>query len=245
MNTFTEPGGFGSHKEQTMKLHYGTLSSNSRRVRITAKLLGIDVEEIAVDLRNQTDRAELVKLNPNNKVPVLVDGTFVLWESIAMMQYLADLSPGQTLYPTEPRARADVNRWLSWTQAHWNPAIGHISWENVWKKFVTGEGPDVANVKRNEGFLAQFATVLDDHLSSRTWLTGSALTLADIAVGTPLMMTTLGRLPLQQYRHLQAWFGRIRDLPEWKATEPPQLAQLEAQLAGQTIPDGPQPRVLA
>ncbi|HEY5950058.1 MAG TPA: glutathione S-transferase family protein [Kofleriaceae bacterium] len=225
-----------------MKLHYGSLSSNSRRARITAKLLGINLEEVAVDLREPSNRAELVKINPNSKVPVLVDGTFVLWESIAIMQYFCDLTPGQTLYPTEPRARAVVNRWLSWTQAHWNPAIGHISFENVWKKFATGEGPDAANVKRNEAFLAQFATVLEDHLASRTWLTGGTMTLADIAVGTPLMMTKLGRLPLQPYRQIQAWFERIRDLPEWKATEPPQLAQLEAQFANQAIPEARQPR---
>jgi glutathione S-transferase len=245
MNTFTEPGGFGFHKEQTMmKLHYGNLSSSSRRVRITAKLLGLQLDEQHVDLRNPTARAELVKLNPNSKVPVLVDGTFVLWESIAIMQYLCDLTPGQTLYPTEARARADVNRWLSWSQAHWAPAIGGISWENVWKKLVTGEGPDAANVKRNETFLAQFATVLDDHLASRTWLAGSAITLADIAVAAPLLMTKLGRLPMQSYRNVQAWFDRVRDLPAWKDTEAPELAQLEAMFLAapaQAAAPGPRP----
>jgi glutathione S-transferase len=226
-----------------MKLHYGSLSSNSRRVRITSRLLGSKLEEVGVDLANPAERPALIRLNPNNKVPVLVDGSFVLWESIAIMQYLCDLVPGQTLYPTDARLRADVNRWLSWAQAHWSPAIGAISWENVWKKFVTGEGPEAVLVKRNEVLLAQFALVLDDHLASRTWLTGGALTLADIAVGTPLMMTKLARLPLQQYRHVLAWFERLRALPEWQATEPPQLAQLEAQLLGsQPIPEARSPR---
>jgi glutathione S-transferase len=215
-----------------MKLHYGTLSSNSRRVRITAKLLGINLEEIAVDLRDPAHRAELVRINPNSKVPVLVDGNFVLWESIAIMQYFCDRTPSQKLYPLDARDRAEVNRWLSWAQAHWSPAIGGISWENVWKKFVTGEGPDAEQVKRHETFLAQFATVLDTHLADHTWLAGGALTLADIAVGTPLMMTTLGRLALRHYKYIDAWFSRIRELPAWKATEPPQLAHLEAQLTG-------------
>ena len=212
-----------------MRLHYGTLSSNSRRVRMTAQLLGIKLEEVAVDLRDATQRGELVKLNPNSKVPVFVDGDFVLWESIAIMQYLCDRTPDQTLYPAEPRARAEVNRWLSWAQAHWSPTIGAISWENVWKKFVTGEGPDVAQVKRQEAFLQQFALVLDGHLANRTWLAGSTPTLADIAVGVPLMMTKLARLPLRNYQNVQAWFSRLQELPVWKATEPPQLAQLEAQ----------------
>ena len=214
-----------------MKLHYGTLSSNSRRVRIAAKLLGITLEEHAVDLRDPAHRAQLAAINPNSKVPVLVDGDFVLWESIAIMQYFCDLTPGQTLYPTAPRARAEVNRWLSWAQSHWSPAIGGISWENVWKKFVTGDGPDVAHVKRNEAFLAQFATVLDQHLADRTWLAGEAVTLADIAVGAPLMVTKLARLPLRPYANLGRWYARVQELPAWQATESPLLAQLEAQLA--------------
>lgn len=213
-----------------MKLHYGNLSSNSRRVRMTAKLLNTRLDEVSVDLRSPAERAELVKINPNSKVPVLVDGDFVLWESIAIMQYLCDLTPGQTLYPTDVRARAEVNRWLSWAQAHWSPAVGAISWERVWKKLAIGEGPDEAHVKRNEAFFAQFAKVLDEHLAGRTWIAGDALTLADIAVAPPLMMTKLARLPVRPYANIQAWFSRLQELPVWKETEVPALAQLEGLL---------------
>jgi glutathione S-transferase len=213
-----------------MKLHYGNLSSNSRRVRMTAKLLNLPLDEVSVDLRSPADRAKLVEVNPNSKVPVLVDGDFVLWESVAIMQYFCDRTPGQTLYPTEPRARAEVNRWLSWAQAHWSPAVGAISWERVWKKLAIGEGPDEVHVKRNEAFFAQFAKVLDDHLAGRTWLAGDVLTLADIAVATPLMMTKLARLPVRPYANIQAWFSRLQELPVWKETEAPEIAQLEGLL---------------
>ncbi len=212
-----------------MQLHYGSLSWNARRVTITARLLGLQLEEKHVDLRDPTDRAALVELNRNNKVPVLVDGDFVLWESIAIMQYLCDRTPGQTLYPTEPRARAEVNRWLSWSQAHWGPAISGLGWEHAWKKLVTGAAPDLEQVKRQETFFHQFAAVLDAHLANRTWLAGDGVTLADVAVATPLMMTTLGRLPVRSYANVQAWFARFQELPAWRATEPAQLAMLEKQ----------------
>lgn len=215
-----------------MKLHYGTLSSSSRRVLITAKRLGIELELNALDLRNAHDRQALAKLNPNNKVPVFIDGDFVLWESIAIMQYLCDRTAGQTLYPSERRARAEINRWLSWAQAHWAPAIGAISWENVWKRLALGAGPDPDQLKRQESFFTQFAAVLDGQLAGRTWLAGEALSLADIAVGTPLMMTALARLPLQPYANIRSWFARVQALPEWQATEPAQLAMLEAQFLG-------------
>jgi len=224
-----------------MKLHYGSLSSSSRRVRITARLLGLNLEEVSVDLRDPAQRVELTRLNPNSKVPVLVDGNFVLWESIAIMQYFCDRTPSQKLYPTDARERAEVNRWLSWSQAHWAPPIGNLGWEHAWKKFVTGEGPDMAQVKRHEAVLAQFAKVLDEHLGQRAsvtssgpspWIVGDSLTLADIAIAPPLLMTKLARLPLQPYANLRSWFARVQALPEWVATEPRQLAQLEAQFAG-------------
>jgi glutathione S-transferase len=219
-----------------MKLHYGMLSSSSRRVTIAAKLLGIELDLVPVDLRDPANRAALTKLNPNTKVPVLEDGDFVLWESVAIMQYLCERTPGQTLYPSEPRARADVNRWLSWAQAHWSPAIGGLGWEHVWKKLVTGADADPDQVKRHETFFAQFATVLDAHLAkpsggtSPAWLVGDHISLADIAIATPLMMTRLARIPLRSYANVTAWFGRIQELPAWQQTEAPQLEALEAQL---------------
>jgi glutathione S-transferase len=216
----TMAGGNTLHREEPMKLHFSPLSSNARRVTMTAHLLGIPLEENRVDLRDAAARARLEALNPNKKIPVLEDGDFVLWESIAIMQYLCDGTPAQTLYPTERRARADVNRWLSWSQAHWTPPIGHLGFEHVWKKFVTGGDADADQVKRHETAFQQFAAVLDGALASRRWLVGEAITLADIAVGVPLMQAAKYRLPLEPYVHVRRWYAGLTDLPAWRATEP-------------------------
>lgn len=77
-------------------------------------------------------------MNPNGKVPVLDDEGFILWESHAIMQYLADRTPGQTIYPQEIHARAEVNRWLFWSAYHFAPAVGILNWENSVKRFVGG-----------------------------------------------------------------------------------------------------------
>jgi len=206
-----------------MKLLYHALSSSSRRVTIVASILGVPLELAPVDLRDKAARAALERKNPNSKIPVLEDGDFVLWESNAIMQYLCERSPGQTLYPTELRARMDVQRWLSWSAAHWSTAIGGLGWENAWKKLAIGGEPDPEQVKRHEALLSQFAVVLDGHLASRTWMVGNDLTIADIAIATPLMMTRLARLPIRPYGNVQAWFARVQELPAWKATEPPPL----------------------
>jgi glutathione S-transferase len=136
------------------------------------------------------------------------------------MQYLADRTPGQTIYPQDARARADVNRWMFWACQHFAPTLSTFTWENVWKKFVEGTDPDPVELARAEAELAPIVAVLDAHLATRQWLCGDAVTLADYAVAAPLMYTERGRLPVTQYANIQAWYARVQQLPEWAHTNP-------------------------
>jgi glutathione S-transferase len=203
-----------------MQLYYHPISSNARRVLLAAHDLGIQLELVEINLVSEADRRRLGEVNPNGKIPVLVDDGFVLWESCAIMQYLADGKPGQTVYPHGPLARADVNRWMFWACQHFAPAIGVITWQNVWKKVVTGEGADVNELARGAADLARAAAVLDRHMANRAWLVGDGVTLADYAVAAPLMYRERARLPLDEYPHLMAWFARVQELPAWRHTTP-------------------------
>ena len=208
-----------------MQLYYSPISSNSRRVLLAADHLGIALDLVDIDLLSQEDRRRLQDVNPNAKVPVLVDDGFVLPESCAIMQYLADGKPGQTLYPTEPLARAEVNRWMFWACQHFSQPIGQIAWENVWKKMVNGEGADMAVLAHGAANLARAATVLDRHVADRSWLAGEHVTLADYAVAAPLIVSERARLPLEDYPHLLAWYARVQALPAWRNTEPQALTR--------------------
>lgn len=186
---------------------------------LAAEHLGIRLDLVEVNLMNEADRRRLAEVNDNNKIPVLVDDGFMLWESCAIMQYLADSQPGQTVYPTDPLARADVNRWMFWACQHFAPAIGVICWQRLWKKMVTGEDADANEVARGASELARAAAVLDKHLATRRWLVWDGVTLADYAVAAPLMYLERARLPLDAYPHLLAWFERVQALPAWRNTE--------------------------
>jgi glutathione S-transferase len=188
---------------------------------MTAKHLGIPVELVLIEnLRDPPQRAKLSALNPNTKIPVLEHGDLVLWESMAIMQYLADLTPGQTIYPTDLVARANVNRWLFWCAQHWNGALGTLTWEN-WMKGLFGAGPrDPEAAARGERDFAVHAKILDDHLASREWLAGPSVTIADFAIATPLMRVKEASIPLADYPRLSAWFARVEALPAWQATKP-------------------------
>ena len=203
-----------------MQLYHHPLSASARRVLMAAAHLGVALDLVEIDLTSPDDRRRLEEMNANSKVPVLVDGDFVLWESCAIMQYLADGTPGQTVYPHDRAARADVNRWMFWTCQHFAPALGVFGWENVWKKAVTGEDADPRELARGARDVAQTAAVLDKHLATRRWLVGDAVTLADYAMAAPLMYKEQARLPLDDYPHVLAWFARVQELPAWQRTTP-------------------------
>ncbi|AMO92921.1 glutathione S-transferase, C-terminal domain protein [Collimonas fungivorans] len=201
-----------------MRLYHHPLSSNAQRVVMTAHHLGLPLELVLLDLFSTEQRKHLLAINPNEKVPVLVDGDFILWESCAIMQYLADQTPGQTVYPTELRARADVNRWMFWSAQHFAPAIGIFHWENFIKGLVGAGRPDPLELQRGLTDLETYAGVLDRHLARRQWVSGPDLTLADLAIAAPLMVAAAGRVPLQPYTNLQAWFCRVQELDAWRQT---------------------------
>jgi glutathione S-transferase len=203
-----------------MHLYYHPFSSNARRATMVAAHLGIRLDLVEVNLGSASDRRRLNEVTPIGKIPVLIDGGFVLLESCAIMQYLADRTPGQSIYPAGAAERADVNRWMFWACEHYSPSIGVIVWEAVWKKLVEGTDTDPVELARGTRDLAEHAAVLDAHLAGRSWLTGDSVTLADYAVAAPMMYKERASLPLDQYPHLMAWFDRVQQLPAWRETTP-------------------------
>ena len=207
-----------------MKLSSSPFSSNARKVRLAASTLEISLEVVDVDLAHGAQRApEFLAINPMGRVPVLVDGDFVLTESAAIMAYLADTKPGHALYPLGSKARADVNRWLFWSDNHWGPAIGALTFENWLKPLRRLGDPDPAQLKRQGDALHGYASVLDGHLASREWISGPTMTIADLGIASALGNAGRAKFSPEPFAHLTTWFRRIQALEPWKATEPPSI----------------------
>ena len=201
-----------------MKLFRHPLSSCSRRAVQAAIELGLEdqVELVTVDLAKGAQRApEFLAKNPNGRVPVLVDGDFVLWESNAIMQYLADGVPGQRLFPEERRARADVVRWMFWNAHHFSQGVSTLNRERMVKKILGQGEPDPAEVARGEAMVRTFGAVLDARLEGRPYLVGDGLTLADIAVASELSSWERAALPLEGFGNVRRWFDAVRSRPSW------------------------------
>ena len=206
-----------------MKLYGFSASPNTWKVRALAAHLKIPLEFEFVDLTKGAQHAPAhLAINAAGRTPTLVDGDFKLWESNAILQYLASGTP---LLPEDRRGRADVTRWQCWQLAHWGAqACQPLIFERLVKKFVHIGPPDqAACAKATEAFNKE-AKMLDAHLAKHKYLAGDALTLADFAVAAPLFYTKEAELPVGAYANLRGWFERVAALPCWRETAP-QMAE--------------------
>lgn len=204
-----------------MKLYFHPFSGNSRRVLLVATHLEIPLERVVINLPEGEQRgAPHLARNPNGRVPVLDDEGFLLWESRAIMIYLTEKVPGQTLLPTDAQGRADVNRWLFWCAAHMAPANTIVVFENF-VKGLTGRGaPDPLEVARGENLVKQYCAVLDAHLAGKTWVSQNRVTLADFSLAASFALAGPARLPIAEFANVRAWLGRVQELEAWKRTAP-------------------------
>jgi glutathione S-transferase len=204
-----------------MKLYMNALSPNVRRVRLTAAVLQLELEEKKLDFtKGEHKNPEFLALNPNGAVPTLVEGDFVLTESRAIMQYLASKKPESGLLPRDERARADVTRWQFWDASHFSPQLGTFTFQKLLKPRMGLGEPDGQKVEEALTNFRRFAAVLNETLDGKQFVVGSALTLADLTLASSLMYAKQTDVPLAEFPNIQSWFGRVSDLDAWKKSNP-------------------------
>lgn len=194
-----------------MRLYDTTLSPNAKRVRVLARELGVPLELVAVDLRS-VDAAYRSK-NPTGKVPTLEDGDYVMWESGAILAYLA-LRQDSALLPREPQAHADVLRWMFYGATHLQPWISTLGQERLIKP-MRGLTADPAAIALAERELARFVPLLDQALAGREWLCGN-FSIADIFVGCSFDNVERRGVALDAFPNLASWRARLTGRPSWR-----------------------------
>jgi glutathione S-transferase len=203
-----------------MKLKYVVGSPNCRKVHAVIDRLGLSVDFEYLDFFTGDLRSEgYAALNPNAMVPTLVDDDFTLWESNAINVYLASGQP-TSMYPDDPRVRADITRWLCWELAHYNRALGALSFETVAKPVFLKMQPDAAVVEIARRDLQRFLPVLERHLRGRRYMVGDEVTLADYAVAHLEGFKSMVPFDWAAYSAVNAFYARIADDPHWGATTP-------------------------
>jgi len=204
-----------------MKLYGFPPSPNTWQVRALAAHLDVPLELEFVDLtKGGSHTSAYLAINPTGRTPALTDGDFKLWETQAIMQYIASKKEN-SLWPNDVRARADIVRWQSWNLAHWNrDAWVPVLSERFIKKILNLGPSDGAVIAKGVEAFNKEAAMLDAHLAKQKYLVGNSLTVADFAVAAPLFYAKEAELPLGPYPHLRDWFERISALPCWRETAP-------------------------
>ena len=130
--------------------------------------------------------------NPNGKIPLIEDGDFLLWESNAIMRYLALAHGGSAIYPADPKVRGGVERWLDWTISTLQPAERPVFWGYVRTAPAQRDNTELRLAAEK---LGEVYGILDHHLAGRTFVEGEAFSLADRC--EPLLQRGNRRPPAQ------------------------------------------------
>jgi glutathione S-transferase len=151
---------------------------------------------------------EYLAMNPNGRVPTLVDGDFVLWESNSIMRYFVRAyRPQSPLYPHAPKLRASTDRWLDWTLSTLQPVERPVFWALV---RTPVEQRDMVAIQKDADAAAVQWRIVDAYLTERRFITGDEFTLADIALGA-YVRRWFGAEGIAKPKlpHLERWFEEL------------------------------------
>ncbi|MBX2802161.1 MAG: glutathione S-transferase family protein [Myxococcales bacterium] len=199
-----------------MELYTTSRSANGVKALVAATLLDCDVTVHTVDVyAGEGRRAAFLALNPAGKVPTLVHGDQVLWESNAILQYLAESCGPARWWGVTAAERADVSRWLFWESAHWQPTLTSLLAVSVGHRLGLGPPPTDPVAWHAPAFVA-LANLLDTQLADRSFVTGESMTVADLSLAAMLIYDD-GSFPVERWPHLARWRRRVHGLPAWAA----------------------------
>jgi len=191
-----------------MEIYADKCTVNCHKVLAALDLVGQPYEFKNVDyFKSEQKNPENLKLNPFATLPfAVIDGKTVITESNAIMMLAADRQNAETVYPKDPLARAEVNRWLFFESSQWFASNYAYLVEYIVKPLLGAE-PDEAVIAAEAPRWHKFARIIDDQLAKTKFLTGDNITLADIAVGSAVHLYEPAKLPLDEYPNLKRWIA--------------------------------------
>jgi len=192
-----------------MKLYNVSLSGHSHRARLMLSLLGLDYEDIQVDVAAGAHKAPaFLALNRFGEVPVLEDDGVVIADSNAILTYLVKKSGDVEWLPDDPKSAAAVQRWLS-------VAAGKVAYGPCAARLVTVFGYKL-DAEQAIAHSHDLLKVLDEELGTVRWIAGTAKpSIADIALYSYVDRAPEGNVDLSPYGNVREWLRRVEALPRF------------------------------
>jgi len=189
-------------------------SVNVIKVLWCAAELGLDF--IRTDIGGAfggNDQPEYLAKNPMGRVPTVEDGDLILWESQAIVRYLAATHGIGTLWPEDPGERALSDLWMDWYTAHLHPPMTTIFWGLVRTVEANRDNNAIAAAKVEAGKLW---SVLDQHLEGRDFVNGRQLTIGDFPAGAAAFRyySLVEERPAMP--NLDRWYAALGEMPAYR-----------------------------
>jgi len=197
-----------------MKL-YGVPASRAFRSIWAAEEVGVDYELVPTSFTASSKTPEYLAINPNGRIPALVDGDLALFESMAINLYLAKTYGGK-LYPSDPHDEARAIQWTIWGMTELEP---HLIPLVMHKVFLPEDQRDPEIVARAEAAVERPLRVLDAHLSDREYLLGGDFTIADLNVAGALASATYANHDISGFENAARWMSRCTGRPSFARTQ--------------------------
>ncbi|NRB38687.1 MAG: glutathione S-transferase family protein [Pseudomonadales bacterium] len=198
-------------------LHLNPLTVNSIKMLLICNALEIDVDYKHIRLHKGDQRThEFLKLNPDAKVPVLVDGDLTLTESNAILQYLA-AKHHSPFWPSSVAEQAKVLKVLFWQSNYFNSALGPYAHRRVVMPQWGFDKRDITDEMEQDFHKA--LTALENILEQNPAVAGDNFTIADISVASFLIFAEEAGMPLNNYIATLDWLARLKDQPWFSHTQ--------------------------
>ncbi|KAH8246895.1 hypothetical protein KR032_002984 [Drosophila birchii] len=194
-----------------MDIYINPGTPGTRAIFMTAKALGLELNSIIVNpMAGDNLKPEFVKLNPQHTVPTLVDNEFVIWESRAIVVYLAEKygKPDTPLYPRDPKKRAVILQRLFFDLDTIYNAISAYFFP-IFRTGKVGDQAALEKIKSAFGFL-------DSFLDGKDYFAGSQLSVADIVLLSSVSMVEMVKFDLKEFPNLDKWYKNAQKVtPGW------------------------------
>ncbi len=192
---------------------YGHPFSRAHRVLWMLKEFGLPFDHVPTGFTDGATRTpEFLAINPNGRVPVLVDGDATFIESLSINLYLAD----RYGIPLTSVERAGAVQWSLWVATEIERVL-LLAAANLFLFPPEGRNPDQAAMALRK--LDRPFKVIDEHLAGSDYLLGKSFTVADVNVAGVLTLVPLAGVPIDGYPALAAWLDGCLDRPaaaDWK-----------------------------
>lgn len=191
-----------------MKVYINERSGNSYKPLLMLAMLGIPYETVAIDLaKREQKQPGYLKINPRGLVPALEDGGTVIWDSTAILVYLARKYGGDTWLPIEPGPMAQVMQWLAFAQ-------NEIHYGLQFARAIRHFGRR-GNFEECQAYGRNALDVLNKYLANHSWLALERMTIADIACFPYVALAPDADIGLEGYPSVRGWIDRIKARPEY------------------------------